>query len=65
MVVFFIHANVTHIELLAIFWWYITLYVPPKCYFDNNMTVLENHNTVDNTMIVPVNAYYYEVKIVS
>ena len=39
--------------------------IPPRCYFDNNMTVLENHNTVDNTMIVPVNAYYYEVKIVS
>ncbi len=30
--------------------------IPSQCYFDHNMTVLENHNTVDTPTIVPVNA---------
>ena len=30
--------------------------IPPRCYFDNNMTVLKNHTTVNTTTIVPVKA---------
>ena len=33
------------------------------CYFWRNMTVFKNHNTVDNTTIVPVNAKYCKMKI--
>ena len=32
---------------------------PPWCYSDINMTVFFNHNTIDNTGNVPVNAKYF------
>ena len=33
----------------------------PRCYSDINMTVLFNHNTIDNTGNVPVNVKYFTI----